>query len=274
LKISILIGISLLFGVIAAVLVAHLSKSINPASGGREQVVIATASIQAGAELTDSQLQVMNWPNSFIPGGSFSALSALKHRVARQPIEAGELILESKLAVNNSKAGLTAIIAQGKRAISVRVNDVIAVAGFTLPGNFVDVMVSAKDEQGKQFSKIVLNHVKILAIAQDTSAEPNKPKVVNAVTLELAPEEAEQLDLARSIGALSLVLRNEMDSAQTNTTGAHLMDLTHVDLVETNAVDAASTKHTEPQTQAHKAHRSSGGGVTQIRGVNEATGAE
>ena len=90
----------------------------------------------------------------------------------------------------------------------------------------MDVLVSARDASNQPFSKVVLSHVKVLAIAQDTTADPSKPKVVNAVTLELTPTEAEQLDLARSIGALSLVLRNEIDNSESKSAGASLKDIT------------------------------------------------
>jgi pilus assembly protein CpaB len=89
----------------------------------------------------------------------------------------------------------------------------------------VDVMVSARDANNEPFSKIVLNRVKVLAIAQETSQDQTKPKVVNAVTLELTPAESEQLDLARSVGTLSLVLRNELDAADVNSGGSRLRDL-------------------------------------------------
>jgi pilus assembly protein CpaB len=110
--------------------------------------------------------------------------------------------------------------------MTVRVNDVVGVAGFALPGTYVDVMVNTQTE-GAQFgdrdrsiSKIVLERILVLAVAQEADRDSTKPKVVNAVTLEVTPREAEVLDLARSVGTLSLVLRNPADPARTPTAGA------------------------------------------------------
>ena len=109
---------------------------------------------------------------------------------------------------------------EGRRAITVSVNEIVGVAGFAQPGGRVDILVSTQGENGKQISKIVLENVKVLAVAQQTSADPSKPKVVNAVTLEVTPDQAERLDLARSVGTLSLALRNELDKKEVVTRGA------------------------------------------------------
>jgi pilus assembly protein CpaB len=147
--------------------------------------------------------------------------------VARASILRGEPIMESKLAPPGTKGGLSAVVADGKRAMTVRVNDVVGVAGFALPGNFVDILVNTQEEgtksngnKEKAISKIVLERILVLAIAQESSRDETKPKVVNAVTLELTPTQAEKLDLARSVGTLSLVLRNQIETTPVNTEGA------------------------------------------------------
>jgi pilus assembly protein CpaB len=287
LKPSLLIGISLILGAIAAFFVAHLSRS--PEIAGGPQVVIASSTIQAGTELSTSQLSVLNWPSPSTPQGVFSDTKPLAHRYARQTIEPGELILESKLAAIDSKGGLASIITAGKRAISVRVNDVVGVAGFALPGNYVDILVSAKDSEGNSFSKIVLNRVKVLAVAQDTTSDAAKPKVVNAVTLELTPAESEQLDLARSIGSLSLVLRNEIDAGLSSSNGTRLVDLTHQGIAiesnplpasnlsnTNNAQDATNTVSTKPKAPKLKGTSSAAkaDAVQEIRGIKEGGGAK
>jgi pilus assembly protein CpaB len=108
--------------------------------------------------------------------------------------------------------------------MTVRVNDVVGVAGFALPGNYVDVMVNAQQdkargEEGRQISKTVLEHVLVLAVAQEAGRDDTKPRVVSAVTLELSLDDAEKLDLARSVGTLSLVLRNQVDKQTVATQG-------------------------------------------------------
>jgi pilus assembly protein CpaB len=118
------------------------------------------------------------------------------------------------------------VVAEGKRAITVRVNDVVGVAGFALPGNYVDILVNTQGEgtgasgRAENISKIVLERILVLAVAQEASRDDTKPKVVNAVTLEVTPDQAEKLDLARSVGSLSLVLRNQVDPSPVNTDGA------------------------------------------------------
>ncbi len=110
----------------------------------------------------------------------------------------------------------------------MRVNDVIGVAGFALPGNYVDVIVSTQKElpagerggQPQSIAKIVLERILVLAVAQEVSRDDTKPRVVNAVTLEVTPSQAENLDLARSVGTLSLALRNQVDPQDANTGGA------------------------------------------------------
>jgi pilus assembly protein CpaB len=118
------------------------------------------------------------------------------------------------------------VVAEGKRAMTVRVNDVVGVAGFALPGNYVDILVNTQRQPRRQHGaragdfKIVLERILVLAIAQESNRDDTKPKVVNAVTLELTPEQVEKLDLARSVGTLSLVLRNQIDPNSANTEGA------------------------------------------------------
>jgi pilus assembly protein CpaB len=122
-------------------------------------------------------------------------------------------------------------VPEGKRAMTVRVNDVVGVAGFALPGTYVDVMVNTQDEGGQHgdrdhsISKIVLERILVLAVAQEADRDSTKPKVVNAVTLELTPKDAEFLDLARSVGTLSLVLRNQVDPQPVQTSGATKLTL-------------------------------------------------
>ncbi|EON13735.1 Flp pilus assembly protein CpaB [Pandoraea sp. SD6-2] len=187
-------------------------------------VAVAANDVNLGQPLTAEFVKVVNWPADSIPPGAFADAQLLQGRVARVGLQRGEPILESKLAPQGTKGGLSAVIGEGKRAITVRVNDVVGVAGFALPGNYVDVIVNTTDAEKKSaeqsISKIVLEKILVLAVAQQVSRDDTQPKVVNAVTLEVTPEQAEKLDLARSVGTLSLVLRNQVDGAQFATLGA------------------------------------------------------
>jgi pilus assembly protein CpaB len=211
---------------LAATLVSFIFFKSYGNSGGLS-VFIAVTDLQAGATIKRDDLKEIIWPEPTTPVGSISDIAKIDGRVAKVTILAGESILETKLAPVDAKGGLSSVITPGKRAITVKVNEVVAVAGFALPGSYVDVIVNAVDAQNQAFSKVVLEKVKILAVAQETATDTNKPRVVNAVTLELTPAESEQLDLARNIGRLSLVLRNEFDqsTATNETRGARISDL-------------------------------------------------
>ncbi|WP_256081702.1 Flp pilus assembly protein CpaB [Massilia sp. YIM B04103] len=197
------------------------------AAGSTSKVAVAQTDISLGARINPDMIRMVDWPASVTPPGAISDPKVLASRVTRASIQRGEPLLESKLAPPGTQGGLSAVVAEGKRAMTVRVNDVIGVAGFALPGNFVDILVNTQEEnlkaQGNReasISKIVLERILVLAVAQESSRDETKPKVVNAVTLELTPEQVEKLDLARSVGTLSLVLRNQVDPDPAKTTGA------------------------------------------------------
>jgi pilus assembly protein CpaB len=216
-----MIVLSLIAGVAAVMLASRWLATQTVV--GTNKVAVAAIDLGAGQVLKPNHFRLIDWPIGSVPTGAFINAEKLEDRVAKTAIQRDEPILETKLAPIGTKGGLSAVIAQGKRAITVRVNDVIGVAGFALPGNLVDVIVSTKrpgKEEDINVSKIVLEKILVLAIAQEATRDDTKPKVVNAVTLEVTPEEAEMLDLARSVGTLSLVLRNQVDVLDTVTAGA------------------------------------------------------
>lgn len=233
-----MIVISVIIGLAAVVLASRWVAQQTDVS--TSQVVVAKTDIDLGARLSPEMLAVQDWPAGSVPQGAIPAKNKdalLKDpqtnegRVARVSILKGEPISESKLAPAGAQPGLSFAIKEGKRAITVRVNDVVGVAGFALPGNYVDILVNTVDDaaktvgENKTISKIVLERILLLAVAQETSQGEGKPKVVNAVTLEVTPEQAEQIDLARSVGSLSLVLRNQMDEKPVETAGVYKKDL-------------------------------------------------
>ena len=217
-----LLFLALLIGLAAAVYAASwASRQGNIASN---KVVVATVDIELGSKILPQMLATTDWPAGSIPPGAFKDIKELQDRVVKVSVTRGDAVLEGKLAPAGTQGGLSAVIAEGKRAMTVRVNDVVGVAGFALPGNYVDVMVNAqqdkgKGEENKQISKTVLENVLVLAVAQESSRDDTKPKVVSAVTLELTLEDSERLDLARSVGTLSLVLRNQVDKKTVSTAG-------------------------------------------------------
>ena len=201
---------------------------MQQSANGMTKVVVATTDINLGQRLSPEFLKVVDWPSNSLPPGVIADLRTLDGRVTRTSVMRGEPMLESKLTPAGTKGGLSAVIAEGKRAITVRVNDVVGVAGFALPGSYVDIIVNtqqdekakAVDRSDQSISKIVLEKILVLAVAQEVNRDETTPKVVNAVTLEVSPDEAEKLDLARSVGTLSLVLRNQVEKDSITTAGA------------------------------------------------------
>lgn len=223
-KALVMVAISLIAGVVAVVAAARWVS--QQASGNNNRLAVASVDLQLGQPLNPEMVKLVDWPRDSMPPGAFTDSKDIGGRVTRTAMQRGEPILESKLAPVGSKAGLSAVIADGRRAMTVKVNEVVGVAGFALPGNYVDIMVSTQEEgnqqnnQDRQISKIVLERILVLAVAQEASRDESKPKVVNAVTLEVTPEQAEKLDLARSVGTLSLVLRNQVETQDAKTNGA------------------------------------------------------
>ena len=190
-------------------------------------VLVAAHDLAAGTRLESEMLSVAHWPQdtaqSLAP--TLSRPQDAAGRVITSAMLRGEPLLQARLAPDGATGGLSALLQEGRRAVTVKVNEIVGVAGFALPGNFVDVMVHTTDPQNQPISRIVLERIRVLAVAQDAGAQDNKPRVVNAVTLEVTPAEAERMDLARSVGTLSLVLRSQGDTAPVSTLGARKRDV-------------------------------------------------
>ena len=217
-----LLLLALLIGLGAAVYAAGWVARQD--QGRSTRVVVAAVDIELGSKLQPQMLSVLDWPVGAVPTGAFREIKDLQDRVLRVGVLKGDAIVDRKLAPVGAAGGLASVISEGKRAMTVRVNDVVGVAGFALPGTYVDVMVntqrdSAQRGEENQISKTVLEQVLVLAVAQEASRDDTKPRVVSAVTLELSPQDAEKLDLARSVGTLSLVLRNQVDRESVLTVG-------------------------------------------------------
>lgn len=218
--------IAAIAGLAAVVMAARWMQQQKGVSG---QIAVASADIEIGARITPEMVQMVKWPQDSVPPGAFTESGPLAGRVTLSALQRGEPILAGRLAAEGAKGGLSAVVADGKRAMTVRVNDVIGVAGFALPGTYVDILVNTQGEgsrgDGSSVSKIVLERILVLAVAQEADRDATKPKVVNAVTLELTPQQAELLDLTRSVGTLSLVLRNQADPKAVVTEGVTKAEL-------------------------------------------------
>lgn len=243
-----LLVLAVLAGLAAAI---YAAGWVSQRANASQQVVVAAVDIELGSRINPQMLATVEWPRVSVPEGAFKDLKDVQDRVAKVGLMRGDAVLERKLAPTGTQGGLSAVIAEGKRAMTVRVNDVIGVAGFALPGNYVDVMINAQQDRGHgeqavPISMTVLEQVLVLAVAQEAGRDDTKPKVVSAVTLEVTPEQAEKLDLARSIGQLSLVLRNQLDKKPVMTAGITKDDLLRLKFEQTTKVSGAA-----PQPAVH-----------------------
>ena len=246
-----MIGVALFLALAAVVVAAQWIA--GQSAGNSNKVAVALLDISLGARITPELVNMVDWPASSVPLGAATDAKSLEGRITRANVQRGEPITEAKLAPAGTQGGLSSVVAEGKRAMTVRVNDVVGVAGFALPGNYVDILVNTQSDSNgdhlareQAISKIVLERILVLAIAQESSRDDTKPKVVNAVTLELTPDQVEKLDLARSVGTLSLVLRNQVDPQSANTEGATKTSLLGESAIATAPPRNATTLPTPP----------------------------
>lgn len=200
----------------------NVPKSVSATSIPTSAVIVAAQDLQIGAALRQEDLRAIQWPSNAVPAGSFGKPEDLIGRGLIMPVMTNEPFLPSKLASKEAGAGLPPVIPEGQRALSVRVNDVVGVAGYVLPGTRVDVVATVNPTQNQidVTSKVILTNVQVLAagtrIEQD---EKNKPIQVSVVTLLVNPDEAEKLTLASTEGKIQLALRNPLDKTAPLTYG-------------------------------------------------------
>jgi pilus assembly protein CpaB len=215
-SVLIAIGAALLIGIFA-VIMASLFIKPSPTKNQQLRVIQAAVDIAPGKYINIADLAVVPWPEDTIPPGAIVDLNSLINRSVRTNIPKGQVIVEQMLMPVVTGSNLAMDIPPGKRAFTIANNEVAGVGGFASPGNYVDVILSSHDSKGSPISKIVVKHVRVLAIAQQRSFEDANPKLGSTITLEVTPEEAQRLDLARSMGSLSLALRNRDDNADVDT---------------------------------------------------------
>jgi pilus assembly protein CpaB len=195
-----------------------LSRRLQP-TDDTMQIVVAALPIQVGAKLTEADLRITTWPRAIPIDGSHQQIADVLGRGVLVPMVPNEPVLDSKLAGAGEGAGLTATIPDGMRAVSVKVNDVIGVAGFVIPGSRVDVILSGSpNSQGEiSMSKVILENIQVLAAGQNVATDDTgKPLNVQVVTLLVTPEQSQTLALATVDGRIQLALRNPLDLKQTN----------------------------------------------------------
>ncbi|HEY6508512.1 MAG TPA: Flp pilus assembly protein CpaB [Vicinamibacterales bacterium] len=196
------------------------AKTINVPT---KAVVVAASDLDLGAELRGEDLRVIQWPADAVPMGTFDNPEQLTGRGLIRPVATNEPFLPQKLAPIEAGAGLPPVIPEGFRAVSVRVNDVVGVAGYVLPGTRVDVVATINPTNRPEdvVSKVILTNVQVLAAGtkMEQSDGDNKPVQVSVVTLMVNPDEAERLTLASTEGKIQLALRNPLDKSAPATIG-------------------------------------------------------
>ena len=191
-------------------------------------VVVAGAPLRYGHQLSAQNLREVAWPDGAVPAGTFASIAELLapgKRTVLNSIEPNEPVLATKITGPGQKATLSAIIQDGMKAVTVRVNDVEGVAGFVLPGDHVDVLVTRQPDKNASTTDIVLQNIRVLAVDQIADDSADKPTVARAVTLEVDTAAAQRLSLAASVGALSLALRKAGEQVVEGTKRVTLMDL-------------------------------------------------
>jgi len=217
---------ALLFGLLAAVSVSRYLSSAQAYTKSLRGIAVAKVAIPVGTKIIAEQIQLVQFPQESTPDGAFESVEKLAGRVAVVNIAPREPITEARLAPEGTAGGLSAIIPEGYRAMTVKVDDVVGISGFIMPGTLVDiVVVIVPNDNGAlaqdPISKIVLQNIKVLANGQniDKPESEREANSVKAVTLLVTSEDAEKLALASSEGKLQLVMRNSIDQGDEETKG-------------------------------------------------------
>jgi pilus assembly protein CpaB len=262
LAVAVLLGGGAIFGLLNM----RDGRSAAAPSAG---VIVAARSIELGQALTPDMLRTQAWPADAVPEGSFTQISELtggETRVALRSIAPNEPILSSRVSGAGGRATLSATIAEGHRAVSIRVNDVIGVGGFVLPGDFVDVLLTRPDGEGRNNpmrTDLLISGVRVLAIDQIATESRNDPQVARAVTIEVSLEDGQKVALASQIGTLSLALRRA-DEIRDEEGGARTRAIRIQDLRSDAEMRAAPRP--APVRQARREARPTGPTIEIVRG--------
>lgn len=191
-----------------------VADRLNAAEGeaGTQAVIVAALEIPYGTKIEGRHVRVARLPVESIPQGTFDSIEGVEGKVATVDLARGETLISTRLADHTSGSTLAALVQQNMRAVTVRVDDVVGVAGFLLPGNRVDVLAT-KMVPGTRSARTdtILQNIKVLAVDQTAATQQNEPVIVRAVTLELTPPQSEELVKAKSEGTIQLTLRNPLE---------------------------------------------------------------
>lgn len=205
----------------------NLQGKVSSSNEPGADVIVAANDIQVGARVEEHDVRIVRYPASALPAGTYSARSKVMGRGVILPISKGEFILPSKLAPENAGSGLPSLIPPGMRAVSVRVNEVVSVAGFVGPGTRVDILLTGTPNgSSENQTTTVLQNVAVIAsghtLERNAAGEAQNTPVI---TLLVSPDDAERLTLASSEGHIQLALRNPLDTQQDEVAAANAKGL-------------------------------------------------
>ncbi len=240
----VMVGIAVVFGLLAVFVAqgwlnyqAELSRKTvapKPQQVATRTIVVATAPLRFGTHVSVDSLREVAWPDDAIPAGTFSSIAELTaggKRIVLASIERNEPILRTKITGPGQKATLSAVIQDGMRAVTVRTNDVEGVAGFVLPGDHVDVLLTRQSERTTGMNDVVIQNARVLAVDQLADDAADRPTVARAVTLEVDTIAAQKIALAASLGNLSLMLRRAGEQHMDATRRITASDLAQTEVV-------------------------------------------
>jgi pilus assembly protein CpaB len=228
----IFLGLAVVMGLAAAWATSEFAPNSAEATvvaAKTTSVVVVRSDVPVASSLTRAQLKLVDWPIEHLPAGALHSIEDAKGRIARRPLAQGEPVLEASLYPTGAAGGLGAVIADKHRAVSVKVDNVIGVAGFVVPGSRVDVMATIRRvdrQRAIPYSKVILQDVRVLAVDQKLEeVKSGEPELVNVVTLEVSPVQAEHLIYAAHEGRLQLALRAPGDDAKVATRSIGVADI-------------------------------------------------
>jgi pilus assembly protein CpaB len=240
-----MVGIAVVFGLLAVFVAqgwlnyqAELSRKVvapKEKPVATRTIVIATGPLRFGTHISADHLREVTWPDEALPAGTFGTIAEVMSggkRIVLAAIERNEPLLRTKITGPGQKATLSAVIQDGMRAVTVRVNDVEGVGGFVLPGDRVDVLLTRQNERTTGMNDVVLQNARVLAVDQLADDAADRPTVVKAVTLEVDTTGAQKIALAASLGNLSLMLRRAGEQVMDATRRVTTSDLSQTEVIQ------------------------------------------
>jgi pilus assembly protein CpaB len=241
----VMVGIAVVFGLLAVFVAqgwlnyqAELSRKVAAPKAkavATRTIVIAAGPLRFGTHVVADNLREVTWPDEALPAGTFGSIAEVMSggkRIVLASIEKNEPILRSKITGPGQKATLSAVIQDGMRAVTVRVNDVEGVGGFILPGDHVDVLLTRQQERTNGMNDVVIQNARVLAVDQLADDAADRPTVVKAVTVEVDTTGAQKIALAASLGNLSLMLRRAGEQVMDATRRITTSDLTETEVIQ------------------------------------------